>query len=113
MSGSFTWDAIVRVGTLKPYERALVITVYHELDANAVEAARPVWNTIVCFKDTLRSRITEHLVPGDLVHFQGYVRTTTFTDEADAKRRAVDLVVQRFDILHKHVDGPKDRQLSR
>jgi DNA replicative helicase MCM subunit Mcm2 (Cdc46/Mcm family) len=57
---------------------------------------------------SLRTDIVEHLTPGDLVHFQGYVRTSTFTDDADAKRRAVDLVIQRFDLLHKHIDGPTD-----
>jgi len=115
MSGSFTWDAIVRIGTIKPYEKALVLTVYHELDGYAPDArspARPIWNTIVCFKDRLRTELTEHLAPGDLVHFHGYVRTTSFTDDADAKRRAVDLVIQRFDLLHKHIDGPADHQTA-
>lgn len=115
MSGSFNWDAIVRIGTIKPYEKALVLTVYHELDSYAADTrsqARPIWNTIVCFKDRLRAELTEHLAPGDLVHFHGYVRTTSFTDDADAKRRAVDLVIQRFDLLHKHIDGPADHQTS-
>lgn len=111
LSGSFTWDAIVQVGTIKPYEKALVLTVYHELESNFGDtraASKPAWNTIVCFKDKLRSEIIDHLAPGDLVHFHGYVRTTSFTDDADAKRRAVDLVIQRFDLLHKHIDGPTD-----
>ncbi|MDF1670215.1 MAG: single-stranded DNA-binding protein [Roseovarius sp.] len=113
MSGSFTWDAIVYVGTIKPYEKALVLTVYHELDPLSAErrtAPKPAWNTIVCFKDSLRGQIVDHLAPGDLVHFHGFVRTTSFTDDADAKRRAVDLVIQRFDLLHKHIDGPMDHQ---
>ncbi|MGH1416266.1 MAG: hypothetical protein ACRBB0_22450 [Pelagimonas sp.] len=111
MSGSFTWDAIVRIGTIKPYDKALVLTVYHELDGYGTDArspARPVWNTIICFKDRLRAELSDQLAPGDLVHFEGYVRTTTFTDDADAKRRAVDLVITRFDLLHKHIDGPTD-----
>ncbi|WP_299210620.1 single-stranded DNA-binding protein [uncultured Tateyamaria sp.] len=111
MSGSFTWDAIVRIGTIKPYEKALVLTVYHELDgyrADTRSPARPAWNTIICFKDRLRAELIDQLTPGDLVHFEGYVRTTTFTDDADAKRRAVDLVITRFDLLHKHIDGPTD-----
>tara|TARA_R110002020_G_scaffold333755_1_gene549180 strand:- start:536 stop:886 length:351 start_codon:yes stop_codon:yes gene_type:complete len=111
MSGSFTWDAIVRIGTIKPYEKALVLTVFHTLASQKSlprSPERPAWNTIVCFKDSLRTDIVEHLTPGDLVHFQGYVRTSTFTDDADAKRRAVDLVIQRFDLLHKHIDGPTD-----
>lgn len=111
MSGSFTWDAIVRIGTIKSYEKALVLTVYHELDGYGTDTrspARPVWNTIICFKDRLRAELTDQLAPGDLVHFKGYVRTTTFTDDADAKRRAVDLVITRFDLLHKHIDGPTD-----
>ena len=114
MSGSFTWDAIVRIGTIKPYERAIVLTVYHELDhvGEARAHPRPVWNTIVCFKDGLRAQITDHLSTGDLVHFQGYVRTGTFVDDADDKRRSVDLVILRFDLLHKHIDGPADRQIS-
>lgn len=32
MSGSFTWDAIVRIETIKAYEKALVLTVYHTLE---------------------------------------------------------------------------------
>lgn len=113
MSGSSSWNAIVTVGTIKPYEKALVLTVYHELEAFSGDRRtppRPVWNTIVCFKDALRDHIIDHLTPGDLVHFQGYVRTTSFTDDADAKRRAVDLVIHRFDLLHKHIDGPTDHQ---
>lgn len=115
MSGSFTWDAIVRIGTIKAYERALVLTVFHELEpfGEARSQPQPVWNTIVCFKDGLRAQISEHLGAGDLVHFHGYVRTGTFTDDADAKRRAVDLVIQRFDLLHEHIDGPTDRQVTR
>lgn len=116
MSGSFTWDAIARVGTIIPYEKALVLTVYHELEGFAPHRrsqAKPIWNTIVCFKHKLRTELTEHLAPGDLVHFHGYVRTTTFTDDADAKRRAVDLVIQRFDLLHKHIDGPAYHQTAR
>jgi len=112
MSGSFSWDAIVRIGTLKPYEKALVITVYHELDSTrggARAESKPDWNTIVCFNTRLRAHMQDDLAPGDLVHFQGYVRTTTFTDDADAKRRAVDLVVLRYDLLHKHIEGPVDR----
>lgn len=111
MSGSFTWDAIVRIGSIKPYEKALVLTVFHELTAwgdGPRAPAHPVWNTIVCFKDALRAQLTRDLGEGDLVHFHGYVRTTTFTDDADAKRRAVDLVIQRYDLLHKHIDGPVD-----
>lgn len=111
MSGSFTWDAIVRIGTIKPYDQALVLTVYHELEGRTHETrapSKPAWNTIVCFKARLREELVSHLSPGDLVHFQGYVRTTTFTDDADAKRRAVDLVIGRFDLLHKHIDGPTD-----
>ncbi|WP_113913480.1 single-stranded DNA-binding protein [Roseovarius dicentrarchi] len=111
MSGSFTWDAVVRIGSIKPYEKALVLTVYHTLDAHPVSPRSPersAWNTIVCFKAPLRDQIVEHLSPGDLCHFHGYVRTGTFTDNADAKRRAVDLVIQRFDLLHKHIDGPTD-----
>lgn len=112
MSGSFTWDAIVRVGTIKPYEKALVLTVYHTLDAHPVSPRspdHPAWNTIVCFKAPLREQIVDHLSPGDLCHFHGFVRTGTFTDDADMRRRAVDLVIQRFDLLHKHIDGPTDR----
>lgn len=113
MSGSFTWDAIVRIGTIKPYEKALVLTVFHELDrawADTRASSKPAWNTIVCFKTPLRGQIVDHLAAGDLVHFHGFVRTTSFTDDADAKRRAVDLVIQRFDLLHKHIDGPMDQQ---
>lgn len=111
MSGSFTWDAIVQVGTIKPYEKALVLTVYHELESHSGDnraASKPAWNTIVCFRERMRSEIIDHLAPGDLVHFHGYVRTGTFTDDVDDKRRTVDLVIQRFDLLHKHIDGPTD-----
>jgi hypothetical protein len=111
MSGSFTWDAIVQVGTIKPYEKALVLTVYHELESHFGDyraASKPAWNTIVCFRERMRSEIIDHLAPGDLVHFHGYVRTGTFTDDVDDKRRTVDLVIQRFDLLHKHIDGPTD-----
>ncbi len=93
----------MRIGTIKSYEKALVITVYHELDGYRTDtrsAARTDWNSIICFKDRLRAEVTDQLAPGDLVHFEGYVRTTTFTDDADAKRRAVDLVITRFDLLH-------------
>lgn len=111
MSGSFSWDAIVHVGTIKPYEKALVLTVYHELEPLSAEkraVPKPAWNTIVCFKQTLRAQLIDNLSPGDLVHFHGFVRTTTFKDDADSKRRTVDLVIQRFDLLHKHIDGPAD-----
>ena len=110
MSGSFTWDAIVRIGTIKPYEKALVITVVHEHATFSRESgsrSRAFWNTVICFNETLRRQLVHDLSPGDLVHFQGFVRTTTFTDEVDAKRRAVDLVITRFDLLHKHIEGPK------
>tara|TARA_R110000787_G_scaffold189948_4_gene301505 strand:+ start:97 stop:435 length:339 start_codon:yes stop_codon:yes gene_type:complete len=111
MSGSFTWDAIVRIGTIKPYEKALVLTVLHTFEGQPSKPRgpeRPAWNTIVCFKAPPRDQIVEHLLPGDLCHFHGFVRTGTFTDDADAKRRAMDLVIQRFDLLHKHIDGPTD-----
>jgi len=111
MSGSFTWDVIVQVGTIKSYEKALMLTVYHELESHFGDSrtgAKPAWNTIVCFKERMRSDIIDHLAPGDLVHFHGYVRTGTFTDDVDDKRRTVDLVIQRFDLLHKHIDGPTD-----
>lgn len=111
MSGSFTWDAVVRIGTIKPYEKALVLTVYHTLGtrpAGTRGLERPAWNTIVCFKQPLRDQIVDHLSPGDLCHFHGYVRTGTFTDDADAKRRAVDLIILRFDLLHTHIEGPTD-----
>ncbi len=110
MSGSFTWAANVRIGTIKPYSAALVITVVHEWErygAGQGAESIPVWNTIVCFKTALRDRLQASLAPGDLVSFQGYVRTTSFTDDSDAKRRAVDLVVTAFDLLQKHVDGPR------
>ena len=111
MSGSFTWNAIVRIGALKPYEKALVITVYHECDQwhdGPRAPAHAHWNTIVCFNAALRDRLQTALTAGDLVHFQGYVRTTTFTDEAEATRRAVDLVITRFDLLQKHIEGPAE-----
>lgn len=42
MSGSFTWDAIVHIGSIKAYEKALVLTVYHTLDSQpASRAAQP------------------------------------------------------------------------
>lgn len=107
MAGSFAWTANVRVGTLKPYPTALVITVVHEydrFDSDAGPIRTPVWNTVVCFKQDLRKRLDRDLGPGDLVHFQGYVRTSTFTDDTEAKRRAVDLVVTQYDILQKHID---------
>jgi len=109
MPGSFTWDAIVRIGTIKPYPRALVITVYHDaehLNGTERRSPRPEWNTIVCFKPGLKDRILRHLAPGDLVHFEGFVRTGTFTDDADTTRRTVDLVIKTFDLLNKHIDGP-------
>lgn len=109
MAGSFTWSANVRVGSLKPYPNALVITVVHDLerfDGARGATTTPVWNTIVCFKAPLRERLETGLAPGDLVNFHGYVRTTSFTDDSDARRRAVDLVITRFDLLHKHIDGP-------
>ena len=77
MSGSFTWNAIVRIGALKPYEKALVITVYHERDQwhdGPRAPAHAHWNTIVCFNAALRDRLQTALTAGDLVHFQGYVR---------------------------------------
>ncbi|WP_029062859.1 single-stranded DNA-binding protein [Labrenzia sp. DG1229] len=107
MAGSFTWSANVRVGTLKPYAKALVITVVHDIerfDSEKGASTSAIWNTIVCFRKTLREEIEGTLAPGDLVHFQGNVRTTTFTDDADATRRAVDLVATGYDILHKHID---------
>jgi single-stranded DNA-binding protein len=109
MSGSFTWDAIVRIGTIKPYEKALVLTVFHTLDSRKSlprSPERPAWNTIVCFKDNLRTDIVEHLSPGDLVHFQGYVRTSTFTDDADAKRPAVRSLAQTHQRSHRLLNGP-------
>lgn len=111
MPGSFTWAANVRLGSLKPYQAALVITVVHDFeryDRETGATTTPVWNTIVCFKPALRRRLETSLAPGDLVHFQGYVRTTSFTDDSDAKRRAVDLVITQFDVLHKHIDGPAE-----
>lgn len=116
MSGSFTWDAVVYIGSIKAYEKALVLTVYHTLEGQTAASRtpeRPAWNTIVCFKQPLRDQIVDHLSPGDLCHFHGYVRTGTFTDDADAKRRAVDLVILRFDLLHKHIEGPTDHQRTR
>lgn len=110
MSGSFTWSAIVQVGTLKPYSKALVITVVHELERFDTEkgaSVTPVWNTIICFRKDLRHRLESDLTPGDLVHFEGYVRTGSFTDETEAKRRSVDLVITRYDCLQKHIDSPK------
>jgi single-stranded DNA-binding protein len=112
MAGSFTWTANVRVGTVKPYERALVLTVVHELDrftAGHGATSTPIWNTVVCFKPALRKQLASCLAPGDLVHLQGYVRTSAFTDDSDDKRRAVDLVVTQFDVLLKHIDGPFGR----
>lgn len=111
MSGSFTWSAIVQVGTLKPYPNALVITVVHELERFDTEkgaSVTPVWNTVVCFRKELRDQMASDLSPGDLVHFEGYVRTSSFTDETEAKRRAVDLVITRYDCLRRHIDTPKD-----
>lgn len=108
MAGSFTWTANVRVGTLKPYPNALVITVVHELerfDSAAGATSKPVWNSVVCFRKDLRDRLQASLSPGDLVHFQGYVRTSTFTDDAEAKRRTVDLVITQYDVLRKHIDA--------
>jgi len=108
MAGSFTWTANVRVGVLKPYPKALVITVVHELerfDSDSGSSSTPVWNSIVCFRKVLRDRLEAGLSPGDLVHFQGYVRTSTFTDDAEAKRRTVDLVVTQFDVLRKRIDA--------
>jgi len=116
MSGSFTWDAIVYIGSVKAYEKALVLTVYHTLEGQTAASRtpeRPAWNTIVCFRQPLRDQIVDHLSQGDLCHFHGYVRTGTFTDDADAKRRAVDLVVLSFDLLHKHIEGPMDHQSTR
>jgi single-stranded DNA-binding protein len=110
MTGSFTWNAIVRVGTLKPNDQALVITVVHEVERYQVgqgASSTPAWNTVVCFKHTLRSQLEAALAPGDLVHLQGYVRTGSFTDDKDDKRRTVDLVVTQFDLLNKHIDGPE------
>lgn len=110
MAGSFTWVANVRVGTIKPYPNALVMTVVHEMDyftADQGSKSTPYWNTIICFKTPLRDRLQSTLAPGDLVAFQGYVRTTSFTDDGNAKRRTVDLVVTAFDVLHKHIDGPR------
>lgn len=107
MAGSFSWSANVRIGTLKPYAKALVMTVAHDLDRFNSESGSTVttyWNTIVCYRKSLRAELEHSLAPGDLVHFQGYVRTTTFTDDVDAKRRAVDLVVTSYDVLHKHID---------
>ena len=74
MAGSFTWTANVRVGTLKPYQGALVITVVHELERFNTErgaTTTPVWNTVVCFKKSLRKQLEHTLAPGDLVHLQG------------------------------------------
>lgn len=110
MSGSFTWSAIVQVGTLKSYPNALVITVVHELERFDTEkgaSVTPLWNTIVCFRKDLRDRLESDLSPGDLVHFEGYVRTTSFTDDMEAKRRAVDLVITRYDCLQKHIESPQ------
>ncbi|GFE67031.1 single-stranded DNA-binding protein [Litoreibacter roseus] len=110
MAGSFTWVANVRVGTIKPYPNALVMTVVHERDhftAGEGSTSTSHWNTIVCYRAPLRDRLQSALAPGDLVSFQGYVRTTSFTDDSNAKRRTVDLVVTAFDLLHKHIDGPR------
>lgn len=109
MPGSFTWNANVRIGSLKPYEQALVITVVHELERftdDRGSTTTPCWNTVVCFKQTLRAQLESSLAPGDLVHFQGFVRTSSYTDDKEAKRRTVDLVITQFDILHKHIEGP-------
>lgn len=108
MAGSFTWSAMVRVGSLKPYPNALVITVVHEfvrLDADAGSTSTPVWNSVVCFRQDMRKRLAHNLSPGDLVHLQGHVKTSTFKDETEAKRRAVDLVVTQYDVLQKHIDA--------
>ena len=108
MAGSFTWTANVRVGSLNPYPNALVITVVHEydrFDSDAGPTNTPVWNTVVCFRQDLRKRLERDLTPGDLVHLQGYVRTSTFTDDTETKRRTVDLVVTQYDVLQKHIDA--------
>jgi len=99
----------VQVGSLKPYPNALVITVVHEHERFTPEngaTVTPVWNTIVCFRKDLRERIEADLSPGDLVHFEGYVRTSSYTDNTEAKRRTVDLVISRYDCLRRHIDAP-------
>ena len=111
MSGSFTWNAIVRIGRINAYEKATVINVMHEYatkDDRGSYKKVPAWNSVVCFKPQLRELLETKLREGDLVHLTGTVRTNTFQDEHDERRRTVDLVVSTFDILQKHIGGPAD-----
>lgn len=109
MSGSFTWSAIVRVGSVKSFDKATVITVVHEYskkDDRGSHKTIPVWNSVVCFNDQLCDLLESKLGAGDLVHMTGWVRTNTFQGEHDEKRRTVDLVVSGFDLLDKHIGSP-------
>lgn len=111
MSGSFTWNAIVRVGSISRYEKATVITVLHEYkkkDAAGSLKTHPCWNSVISFNDRMRTLLEDKLSEGDLVHFTGTVRTNTFQTETDEKRRTVDLVISSFDLLQRHIEGPTD-----
>ena len=111
MSGSFTWSAIVRIGSINAYKKATTITVVHEYatrDDRGSWKTVPVWNTVVCFKPPLRKLLESKLAEGDLVHLTGTVRTKTLEDQHEETWRMVDLVVSSFDLLQKHLRGPDE-----
>lgn len=111
MSGSFTWNAIVRIGSIKAYEKATVMSVVHEYatkDDRGSYKQVPVWNNVICFKEPLRKLLVSKLAEGDLIHLTGTVRTKTLEDEHKETWRTVDLVVSSFDLLQKHIRGPAD-----